>query len=106
MESKLKIGILYPLYSAEDDYPRLAAALKPAVEVQVPIAQTCIGLMKALSPAVGNTCWQGRMNYVLTMLLSVYGRAQALVLHLVWRERSVKRRIWLMRLAFLHRVPP
>ena len=35
MENKLKIGILYPLYSAEDDYPRLAAALKPAVEVQV-----------------------------------------------------------------------
>ena len=35
MENKLKIGILYPLYSAEDDYPRLAAALKPPVEVQV-----------------------------------------------------------------------
>ena len=35
MENKLKIGILYPLYSAEDDYPRLAAALEPAVEVQV-----------------------------------------------------------------------
>ena len=35
MTNKLKIGILYPLYSAEDDYPRLAAALKPAVEVQV-----------------------------------------------------------------------
>ena len=35
MKNKLKIGILYPLYSAEDDYPRLAAALKPAVEVQV-----------------------------------------------------------------------
>ena len=35
MKNKLKIGILYPLYSAEDDYPRLAAALKPGVEVQV-----------------------------------------------------------------------
>ena len=35
MKNKLKIGILYPLYSAEDDYPRLAAALEPAVEVQV-----------------------------------------------------------------------
>ncbi len=35
MEDKLKIGILYPLYSAEDDYPRLAAALQPPVEVQV-----------------------------------------------------------------------
>ena len=35
MENKLKIGILYPLYSAEDDYPRLAAALNPPVEVQV-----------------------------------------------------------------------
>ena len=35
MENKLKIGILYPLYSAEDDYPRLAAALEPVVEVQV-----------------------------------------------------------------------
>ena len=35
MENKLKIGILYPLYSAEDDYPRLAAALEPPVEVQV-----------------------------------------------------------------------
>ena len=35
MENKLKIGILYPLYSAEDDYPRLAAALEPTVEVQV-----------------------------------------------------------------------
>ena len=35
MKNKLKIGILYPLYSAEDDYPRLAAALDPAVEVQV-----------------------------------------------------------------------
>lgn len=31
----LKIGILYPAYSAEDDYPRLAAALKPAVDVRV-----------------------------------------------------------------------
>ena len=35
MNNKLKIGILYPLHSAEDDYPRLAAALKPAVEVHV-----------------------------------------------------------------------
>ena len=35
MANKLKIGILYPLYSAEDDYPRMAAALKPAVEVRV-----------------------------------------------------------------------
>lgn len=35
MENKLKIGILYPAYSAEDDYPRLAGALKPAVEVRV-----------------------------------------------------------------------
>ena len=35
MENKLKIGILYPLYSAEDDYPRLAAALEPPVEVKV-----------------------------------------------------------------------
>ena len=35
MENKLKIGILYPHYSAEDDYPRLAAALEPPVEVQV-----------------------------------------------------------------------
>ena len=35
MQDKLKIGILYPLYSAEDDYPRLAAALQPPVEVQV-----------------------------------------------------------------------
>ena len=35
MGNRLKIGILYPLHSAEDDYPRLAAALKPTVEVQV-----------------------------------------------------------------------
>ena len=35
MEKRLKIGILYPAHSAEDDYPRLAAALKPAVEVRV-----------------------------------------------------------------------
>lgn len=35
MKDKLKIGILYPLYSAEDDYPRLAAAFSPPVEVQV-----------------------------------------------------------------------
>ncbi len=32
---KPRIGILYPLYAAEDDYPRLAAALKPPVEVEV-----------------------------------------------------------------------
>ncbi|MCY3773267.1 MAG: decarboxylase [Gemmatimonadetes bacterium] len=35
MEKRLKIGILYPAFSAEDDYPRLAAALKPAVDVRV-----------------------------------------------------------------------
>jgi len=35
MGDTLKVGILYPLRSAEDDYPRLAAALKPAVEVRV-----------------------------------------------------------------------
>lgn len=35
MANKLKMGILYPLYSAEDDYPRLAAALRPPVEVHV-----------------------------------------------------------------------
>ena len=35
MENRLKIGILYPAYSAEDDYPRLAAALKPSVDVRV-----------------------------------------------------------------------
>ncbi len=35
MGDTLKVGILYPLYSAEDDYPRLAAALKPAVDVRV-----------------------------------------------------------------------
>ncbi len=35
MKNKLRIGVLYPLYAAEDDYPRLAAALKPPVEVQV-----------------------------------------------------------------------
>ncbi len=35
MENTPKIGILYPLHSAEDDYPRLAAALKPPVQVQV-----------------------------------------------------------------------
>ena len=35
MENTLKIGILYPLYSAEDDYPCLAAALKPTVDVRV-----------------------------------------------------------------------
>ena len=35
MENRLRVGILYPLHSAEDDYPRLAAALKPVVEVRV-----------------------------------------------------------------------
>ena len=35
MENKLKMGVLYPLHSAEDDYPRLAAMLQPPVEVQV-----------------------------------------------------------------------
>ncbi|MXZ76417.1 MAG: decarboxylase [Gemmatimonadetes bacterium] len=35
MSDTLKVGILYPLYSAEDDYPRLAAALKPAVDVRM-----------------------------------------------------------------------
>ncbi|MXY92589.1 MAG: decarboxylase [Caldilineaceae bacterium SB0670_bin_27] len=31
----LRIGILYPLHSAEDDYPRMAARLKPPVEAAV-----------------------------------------------------------------------
>ena len=31
----LRIGILYPLHSAEDDYPDLAARLDPPVEVDV-----------------------------------------------------------------------
>jgi maleate cis-trans isomerase len=31
----LKIGILYPLHSAEDDYPRLAAALDPQADVHI-----------------------------------------------------------------------
>lgn len=35
MGNRLKVGTLYPAYSAEDDYPRLAAALKPAVDVRV-----------------------------------------------------------------------
>ncbi|MYA77517.1 MAG: decarboxylase [Gemmatimonadetes bacterium] len=35
MGDTLKVGILYPLHSAEDDYPSLAAALKPAVDVRV-----------------------------------------------------------------------
>lgn len=35
MGNRLKFGVLYPAYSAEDDYPRLAAALKPAVDVRV-----------------------------------------------------------------------
>ena len=35
MEDRLMVGVLYPAYSAEDDYPRLAAALNPAVDVRV-----------------------------------------------------------------------
>ncbi len=35
MGNRLKIGVLYPAYSAEDDYPRLAATLNPPVDVQV-----------------------------------------------------------------------
>ncbi len=35
MTQPLRIGILYPLHSAEDDYPRLAEALTPPVEVDV-----------------------------------------------------------------------
>ena len=31
----LRIGILYPLHSAEDDYPKMAARLEPPVEVRV-----------------------------------------------------------------------
>ncbi|MCZ0941183.1 MAG: hypothetical protein OXJ55_21270 [Caldilineaceae bacterium] len=31
----LRIGILYPLHSAEDDYPAMAARLEPRVEVRV-----------------------------------------------------------------------
>ena len=31
----LRVGILYPLHSAEEDYPRLAAVLKSAVDVRV-----------------------------------------------------------------------
>lgn len=31
----LRIGILYPLHSAEDDYPTMAARLEPPVEVRV-----------------------------------------------------------------------
>ena len=31
----LRIGILYPLHSAEDDYPNMAAKLAPPVEVRV-----------------------------------------------------------------------
>jgi len=31
----LRIGILYPLHSAEDDYPNMAARLEPPVEVAV-----------------------------------------------------------------------
>ena len=35
MKERLRIGILYPLHSAEDDYPRLAGALAPPVEVHI-----------------------------------------------------------------------
>ena len=35
MADRLMVGVLYPAYSAEDDYPRLAAALNPAVDVRV-----------------------------------------------------------------------
>lgn len=35
MKEPLRIGILYPLHSAEDDYPRLAAAIAPPVKVHV-----------------------------------------------------------------------
>jgi maleate cis-trans isomerase len=35
MDNTLHIGILYPLHSAEDDYPRLAAALVPPVGVHI-----------------------------------------------------------------------
>ena len=31
----LRIGILYPLHSAEDDYPKMAARLEPPVEARV-----------------------------------------------------------------------
>ncbi|MSP12177.1 MAG: decarboxylase [Chloroflexi bacterium] len=35
MAASLRIGILYPLSAAEDDYPRMAAALVPPVEVRI-----------------------------------------------------------------------
>ncbi|MCZ6679186.1 MAG: decarboxylase [Candidatus Poribacteria bacterium] len=35
MEERLRVGMLYPLHAAEDDYPRLAAALAPPVEVRI-----------------------------------------------------------------------
>ncbi len=31
----LRVGVLYPLHSAEDDYPNMAARLEPPVEVEV-----------------------------------------------------------------------
>ena len=35
MKEPLRIGILYPLHSAEDDYPKLAAAIAPPVKVHL-----------------------------------------------------------------------
>ena len=35
MTDPLRIGALYPLHSAEDDYPRLGNALDPAVDIRV-----------------------------------------------------------------------
>lgn len=35
MEIPLRIGALYPLHSAEDDYPRLGKALNPAVDIRI-----------------------------------------------------------------------
>ena len=35
MKSPLRIGILYPQHSAEDDFPRLAGALLPPAEVHI-----------------------------------------------------------------------
>ncbi len=35
MNQTLRIGLLYPLHSAEDDYPRMAETLKPPVEVYI-----------------------------------------------------------------------
>ena len=31
----MRIGVLYPMHSAEDDYPRLAAMLQPGVDAIV-----------------------------------------------------------------------